>query len=110
MYGFVHSIRRWGNTISEYSYNDNIVIKTELITMIFNFNINFDNFSPDNFIVTVIVKDYNENTVLQNSYSVGESTLSETLCLIDNDVLLNPYVNKQANEEWDAILQMIAFC
>lgn len=108
MYGFIHSVKRWGNAITEYSYNDDIVIRTELITMIFKFNI-YDNFSPD-FIVTIIVKDYNENTVLQNSYSVGESTLSETLCLIDDDVLLNPYVNKQAGEEWDALLQMVAFC
>ena len=100
MVGFVHSVKRWGIRINEYSYNDGIVIATELVTVVLNF---------EEETVTVNVTDYNENTVLFNSYKLDKS-LSMLICDMDEDILLNPYITKSQLEEWEVIIHMLAFC
>lgn len=100
MVGFVHSVKRWGVKVSEYSYNNSIVIATELVTVVLNF---------EDETVTVNVTDYNENTVLFNSYKLDKN-LSQLICDMDEDIILNPYITKSQFEEWDAIIHMLAFC
>lgn len=102
MVGFIHSVKRWGITISEYSYNNGIVIATELVTV----TLKDESPYPT---VTVTVRDYNENVVFFNSYRLDKS-LSNLICDMDEDVMLNPYITKSQFEEWEAIIHMLAFC